>query len=524
MDARVPPETPVPRRLRRPGGEDSVEARRYVDALRRRVWLILLLGLAAVVGAVVVSSWMPDRYKATASIVKQVTTGPYESVNVDALTRELSTIEQLLLTSDVLDPAAKRVSGETPGSVQAALEASVDPEANLIFVTATAGDAKRAAQIANAVADTFIERQRDVTRKQYEQARAGLVQELSKVRGQPGASQQEQAIQQRLSELGVSLAGAGMDLAVAQRATPPGTRSSPKPLRNGVIALFLGLFIGVLVALASDQLVPRVTGTRELTRLMDLPLLGTVPYVRRRLSRGRRGITGIEYESYQTLGTSVRFALPAESGPHVMLITSALHAEGKTTVAARLGRTLAQAGHRTLLVSADLRWPTLHELVDTPAEPGLSELLEELDDATTPSPPNGLLRRTRASITPVRSSRRHGRLDVLPSGRKPDDPARLLTGEGLEAVFAAIAALEYTYVIVDAPPLLGIADTPALARCADSLLYVGRLDRITVDNVMDARDVLDRLEVNLIGVLVIGARSDASPYYVGLRAPVLEDA
>ena len=79
-------------------------------------------------------------------------------------------------------------------------------------------------------------------------------------------------------------------------------------------------------------------------------------------------------------------------------------------------------------------------------------------------------------------------------------------------------------MIVDAPPLLGIADTPALARCADSLLYIARLDRLTVDNVMDARDTLDRLDIDLVGLVVIGARSEASPYYVGLRAPVLEDA
>ena len=522
MDTSVPPEMPSSRPQRRSGGEDSVEARRYLDALRRRIWLIVLLGLTAAATAVAISSWMPDRYKATASIVKQVTTGPYESINVEALTRELSTIEQLLLTSDVLDRAAKRVDGERASSVRAALESSVDPEANLIFVTATAGSPKRAAQIANAVADTFVEKQRDVTRKQYEQARAGLVQELNRVRGQPGATQQTQAIQQRLSELGVSLAGAGMDLQVAQRATPPSERSSPRPLRNGVIALFVGLFIGVLVALASDQLVPRVTGTRELSRLMDLPLLGTVPYVRRRLARRRRALTGIEYESYQTLGTSVRFALAAESGPHVVVITSALHAEGKTTVAARLGRTLAQAGHPTLLVSADLRWPTLHEVLDLPSEPGLSELLGELDE--TGHPNHQLMRQVRASIQSVRSSSRHGVLDVLPSGRKPDDPARLLTGEGLEAVFQAIGELDYTYVIIDAPPLLGIADTQALARCADSLLYVGRLDRITVDNVMDARDTLDRLDINCVGIVVIGARSEASPYYVGLRAPVLEDA
>ena len=65
MDTRVPPETPPSRPLRRSGGEDSVEARRYLDALRRRLWLIVLLGLTAAATAVAISSWTPDRYKAT---------------------------------------------------------------------------------------------------------------------------------------------------------------------------------------------------------------------------------------------------------------------------------------------------------------------------------------------------------------------------------------------------------------------------------------------------------------------------
>ena len=189
---------------------------------------------------------------------------------------------------------------------------------------------------------------------------------------------------------------------------------------------------------------------------------------------------------------------------------------------AGLGRTLAQSGHRTLLISADLRWPTLHELLETPSEPGLSELLAELETSDRHS--RSLRRLLSAAIVSVESANRYGELDVLPSGHKPDDAARLLTGEGLAALFAAIGELDYAYVIIDAPPLLGIADTQALARCADSLLYVARLDRLTVENVMDARDTLDRLELNPVGLVVIGARSEASPYYVGLRAPALEDA
>jgi Mrp family chromosome partitioning ATPase len=112
---------------------------------------------------------------------------------------------------------------------------------------------------------------------------------------------------------------------------------------------------------------------------------------------------------------------------------------------------------------------------------------------------------------------------VLPSGRKPDDPGELLATSSLDAVFAAIADLEYPYVLIDAPPLLGIADTQALARQANAVLYVARLDRITLDNVVDAQEVLDRLGRPQVGMVVIGTRSEVSPYYVSSRVPALDD-
>jgi Mrp family chromosome partitioning ATPase len=86
-----------------------------------------------------------------------------------------------------------------------------------------------------------------------------------------------------------------------------------------------------------------------------------------------------------------------------------------------------------------------------------------------------------------------------------------------------IAELVYTYVLIDAPPLLGIADTQALARRATTMLYVARLDRVTLENVVDARDVLDRIDRPMVGMVVIGARSEASPYYLSSRVPALED-
>ncbi len=522
MDTRAERNDPALTRSRRSrDSEDSLEIRRYLDALRRNRWLIILLVTLTTVGAVAVSLWLPEKYTASASIVKQVTAGPYDSVNVDSITRELQTIQRLLLTDAVLDQAARRVPGEDSTSLSEHVSSSVDPEANLLYVSATGGEPQLAADRANAVAGAFVEEQRENTRRQYARARDGLVSELERVRNDPAAAEQEAAIRQRLSELSVAQANAGSDLQIAQRAKAPGSPTSPRPLRNGVIAFFLSLFLGVLVALGRDQLVPRVSGPRELGSLLDMPILATVPYLRRRLGHRRRLLSGIEYESYQTLGASVRFSLPPETTPRVLLVTSALHAEGKSTVTARLGRALAQSGHPTLLISADLRWPTLHELVEVPAAPGLTDLVA---DADSPSPPPELDRLIEATLLRLDGAPRSAELDVLPSGSKPGQPAQLLAGDAMEVVFDRLRGLDYSYILVDAPPVLGISDTQSLARFADSLLWVSRLDRITLDNVMDARDILDRLESRPIGVVVIGARSEASPYYVGIRTPALDDA
>jgi Mrp family chromosome partitioning ATPase/capsular polysaccharide biosynthesis protein len=505
----------------RQGIDEPVEFRRYLDALRRGRWLILILALSGALAAYGLSTLAPNRYKSTATIVKRVPTGPTDTVNVDSITRELNTIVKLLVTTDVLDRAAKRIGGgATARSLSKDVESKVDPDANLISITATRDSPKGAARTANAVARTFVAVQAAVTRQQYALARRGLLDQLARIRSSdPGAAQQEQAIRQRLSDIGVSLAAAGTDLRVAQLAGVPEHRTSPRPLRNAVIALFLGLFIGVLITLGRDQLVPRVSDGRELGRLVDLPVLASVPYVRRRFRR-QPALSPAEYESYQTLGASLRFSLPAEEGPHVIVVTSGLHAEGKTTVTARLGGALARAGHRTLIVSADLRWPTLHAVMGVDEQPGLTELIGEIGAARTAPKRSRLVE---SAIVSLERGQRRGDLDMLPSGRKPTDPASELGSDGFGLVTDQLRASNYTYILIDAPPLLGIADTRTLALHASSILFVARLDRVTLETVIDSRDVLDRLDAPAIGCVIIGARSEASPYYMGLRTPAVED-
>ena len=79
------------------------------------------------------------------------------------------------------------------------------------------------------------------------------------------------------------------------------------------------------------------------------------------------------------------------------------------------------------------------------------------------------------------------------------------------------------YVLIDSAPILGIADSRALARAAHHMLFVGRLDRLTLDTVFDAREVLDRVDCEPLGMVVVGSRGEASPYYMAARAPALEE-
>jgi Mrp family chromosome partitioning ATPase len=495
-------------------GEEPIEVRRYLEALRRSLPLIAGITLVLTLSAYLVSSSLTKRYEAQASIVRQNLTVLDQTLSADSATRDLNTASILLTTRHVLEAAARQIPGATADSLAGKVKARVDPGADFIYVTASDSNPGRAASIANAVAQTFVAQRASLERSEAQRERIDLQRELARLKRSGGSSAQIQTVEQSISDLGVSIAGAGTALTVAEPATAPDKPASPHPLRDAGLGVVLGVFIGVLAALGREQLVPRVGSPRELSRLLELPILVSVPAVGH---RSRRALSGLEHEAYQALATSIRLSLPPAETAHTVLVTSAVRAEGKSTVAVRLGRALAHAGHRTLIISADLRHPTVHEALGVPLQPGLSDLLVGLPRKT---PAQGHRLATRA-IRPVGG--RRALLHVLPSGRKPDDPAEALAGDALDKVFEVIRELEYTYVLVDSPSLLGVADSQALARRCSSILYVAKLDRVTLENVVDVRDVLDRLDRRPIGMVVIGGRSEASSYYIGDRAPAYED-
>ena len=351
-------------------GDQPVDVRRYLGALRRGAWLIALIVVPLTLTVLVVSLTLPKTYRATAKIVKSDTGGVLGSGDVETVKRRLATLQTLLVTPVVLNRAARRLPGESADTLEGKVQASVDRNSNILNIVASDDDAKGAASIANAVANAFLAIQQDEERRQLAATRSQLRNALRQARARPGSAAEVRLIQQRLNELTVNEASTGQELELAQAARPPVAASSPRPLQNTIFAFFAAAFLAILAALARDQLAPRVGGTRELSKLTGLPSLGAVPPPHRSQGGVPEPPAGeAEDEAYDGLRAALEFRLPAGS-QHVLLVTSALPGEGKSTVTAGLGRALALAGHRTLLVSANLRRPTLDELFGLGNAPG----------------------------------------------------------------------------------------------------------------------------------------------------------
>jgi capsular exopolysaccharide synthesis family protein len=492
-------------------GEQPIEVRRHVDALRRSGRFILLFVAVATTAVVVVSLLLPDTYRATATIVFEESLNPFGSTDVDATQRRLETIERLLGTNAVLDGAAAQVPGETRDSLEDKVSSSVDPNANIIRIPATDRDPDDAAAIANAVAETFLAEQRRAERARLVTARRTLTQELERLRAAGGREEEVQAVRQRISELTVSEASVGSDLTLAQPAEAPDNPYAPKPVRNGVLAFFASLFLAVLIALGRDLLVPRVGGARELSRVLNLPVLAGIPIIGRRFGRPSSMHVAVANEAYQTLQASVRYELPPDQ-QRVILVSSALEGEGKTHVASGLGRALARIGHKTLIVCADMRFPTLHEQFGLARAPGLADVLEGIS-RNSASPRSTI---EEAIKSPAHTFGRIGEnLEILTSGTRPQDPAELLFGDAIDHFFKGVAELDHRYVVIDGPPLLGIADAHAIAQRVDGMLLVSRLDRSTLEDAVETTDLLDRLDVRPLGVVVVGVRRSLSYAYAG---------
>ncbi|UCF68712.1 MAG: polysaccharide biosynthesis tyrosine autokinase [Acidobacteriota bacterium] len=301
---------------------------------------------------------------------------------------------------------------------------------------------------------------------------------------------------------------------VIEQASPPRTPAVPRVKVNLALGLAFGLFLGVAAAFLAEALDNKIRHADQLQQISKLPLLGSIPRLeapqrpRRifsRKSRARSDRTpvipasqhGVE-EAFRALRSALLLAQP-ERPPRSVLITSALPGEGKSTIAANLGRTLAAFGHRVILIDADLRHPRLHRVLRVSPERGLTNVLASPQSA-------------RELIQPTS----YPNLSLLPGGPCPPDPATLLDGKIFREVIHEFSdVLDYEFVLVDTPPVLVFADALNLVPVVESTVLVARAMRTPKDAVRQAVEQLAKVKAHLTGTVLNGEQTEESPgsYY-----------
>jgi succinoglycan biosynthesis transport protein ExoP len=488
--------------------EEPVDARRYIEALRRRVGLIAAVSMGVAALVLLISLALPKSYRATALIAPLAqATGP-ESGST-ATPQSLATIQAYVTSPPVFAAAAARIGGESTASLREKITTSLDANANIINVTASDRTAGRAAQLATGVAESFLSVRAAVERAQLAQQEAVLTRRMRAAQA-AGSAGLKAALEQQISSVAAQEASAGSDLHLLAAAPVPGSPSSPRPTRNAVFAFVAALFVAVLGVAGRELLAPSISGERELSALIALPILGRVPRVANRRRSRRTAASPAEAEAYRFLSKSLELAVSPRR-PCLVAVTSAAREEGKTTVVGRLGAALAETGSRTLLVSADLHWPALHEAFGLPLGSGLSNLLFSL---------NG--RPALAQPLPIHRVSRN--LDTLTSGELPPDPTAVLSNDVVQALFERIRKIDCEYVLLDLPPLLAVAETQLFVRHADAVVLVSFVGRTNTEQLAQMRELLDRLQARPAGIVVLGVRGEDRPASYAERFRLLRAA
>jgi len=269
---------------------------------------------------------------------------------------------------------------------------------------------------------------------------------------------------QRYKEIGVA---GGIDsnnavsnVSFVDRAEVPGAPYTPRLSWNLAGALIFGLALGGSAAFIRELFDDAFHMPEELEEGLGLPLLGVIPLSDEVSDLGR--ILDLQRsppaEAYRSLRTTLQFSTPAGT-PRTLVVTSALPGEGKSTTAVNLAGQFATLGLRVLLIDADLRKPSLHRLLGCDGSLGLTNCL-----VAGSTPPGAL----RATALPT--------LTLLPCGPLPPNPAELLAGARMASLLAA-AVEEFDLVIIDTPPVAGLADAPLLASMSFGTLLVVEANR-----------------------------------------------
>lgn len=362
---------------------------RFIALLRTRVRLIAAIVGAAFLLALIVSLLQPSRYEATADLLfgRSSTADAIVAggITETAVVPEREAATNLALAS--LDSVAIRVKRELKSSasiqtLQGAVAVEAEGASDLGAVTANWDSPDGAAAVANAFAAQIVALRREAAQADIQRAIDALTASLNALappaeEGAPAAPETEatRRLRDRISQLETLKALETGGVRVVEQATPPEARSSPKPLRNALIAAFVALVLAVFLVALLARFDERITDEDEVAALIGAPVLARIPHVRSRWPLPTRSDREIPSESrsfleaFEFLRLNLQLMEP-ERDTIVVAVTSPAPGDGKTTVVSRLARSLAAGGAEVTAVDFDIRNPKLDSYLSAVDRPG----------------------------------------------------------------------------------------------------------------------------------------------------------
>lgn len=417
---------------------------RYILIAKRWAWLVILGVLICGGTTYIVSKLLHPVYDAKAELIVSAGSGsssPYE-VATASLTL-LPTYANLVQNPKVLQPVADK-HGLTIAQLAAMMKVTPQSNTQIIDLDVTAGDPQTAAQIANEIAQSFAQ----FTNTQL------------------GGSVQIQILQ----------------------AIPPLTPVRPKPSQDAVFGALAGLGLSIALIVLFEWLDDRLATPDEVQTLLKLEPLTIIPELSARQRTKNAEETPALAEGCRILCANLNMSQAAHPFKMVM-VTSAMAGEGKSTIAANVASFLAMSGKRVLLVDADLRHPVLDQHFQLDNSKGISSaFLENWSQIQTD---------LEGQPTEIPSLR------ILTSGVLPSNPPELLQSHLSHQLFNHFRnTQQFDYIIFDTPPLLPVADAQILASYIQATILVVDASKTSRKVLQQAKQILSRTSTRVIGVAI----------------------
>ncbi len=442
-----------------------MDFKQFFKVIRRR-WLSMVAIVVVALAIAGVISWQTTpQYESKARIFVSVNAA--DATDVTAISffaaGRVSTYADLATSTELMEGVIDDLDlSESPEELADRVKAEVVPDTTLIEMTVRDTDARHAQRNADWLAKSYAE---------Y----------LTRVETPAGADE------------------AQILASVTDTATYNSKPVAPKTVLYLAVAGLVGLLIGVATALTRDILDRTIGAQEHIKEVTAAPVLASVGFDKEIGSSPlltNLGSFAPRTEAFRLLRTNLQF-LDLDDQPRCLVISSAVPGEGKTMTSTNLAVALAQTGRRTLVIDADLRRPRVAGLLGLDAAVGLTTILvgkAELQDAIQVHEPSGL--------------------HFLASGAKPPNPTEILQSRVTHDLVKKLRN-EYDMVIIDAPPLLPVADASVLATLADGTILVIKHGKTTRDQLAEAIARLNQVGGRLFGVVVnmIPRRATNSYYY-----------